>query len=355
MNKKGEKTLEEILSQPAVWQDTLNVFQGNKKQIEEFWNQEKFEKLIFIGCGSTYYLSLSAAVIFQKFTGITSIALPSSEISLFDDIYLNNRQSTLLVVISRSGETTETLHAMQTFKDGGYGKVLAITTVPNSGVTKFADFSLVADSAQEVSIAQTRSFASMLLLAEALALQVSGKNANEILAPFPEIVDRLLNQYQALAQKLGEDQSINRFFFLGSAQNFGVASEAMLKMKEMSLSNSEAFHTLEFRHGPKSMVDKNTLVIGLVNESSDFQEIPVLREMASLDAKVFSLVEKADPRLETIGEIVEFESEVDESLRALLFLPVLQLLAYHRAISNGQNPDKPHNLDAVVHIPSMTK
>jgi len=355
MTNKGQRTLQEILSQPEVWADTLKEFNENEERVVDFWNQEKFEQIVFIGCGSTYYLSQTAAVIFQKHTGITSLALPGSEVSLFDDLYFPNRKPTLLVAISRSGETSETVHAMQIFKDRNLGKTLTITTVPDSSVTKLADLSLVASSAQEVSIAQTRSFASMLLLVEALALQVSGKNASKILAEFPQNVERLLNQYQELAQKLGEDQSIERFFFLGSAYNYGIASEAMLKMKEMSLSNSEAFHTLEFRHGPKSMVDEYSLVVGLVNESTDFQEIPVLEEMASLKGKILSLVEKSDPRLEAIGGIVELSSGVDESLRALLFLPVLQLLAYYRAISRGQDPDNPHNLDAVVHIPSMIK
>ena len=129
----------------------------------------------------------------------------------------------------------------------------------------------------------------------------------------------------------------------------------MLKMKEMSLSNSEAFHTLEFRHGPKSMVDEKALVIGLLNESTDYQEIPVLQEMASLKGKLLSFTEKTDARLEEIGDVVELNSAVAEPLRALLFLPVLQLLAFYRAISRGQDPDNPNNLDAVVHIPSMVK
>jgi glutamine---fructose-6-phosphate transaminase (isomerizing) len=272
---------------------------------------------------------------------------------LFPDLYLDDNKKTLLVAVSRSGETSETVHAMQLFKNGNFGKIMSITTVPNSSVTRLADLNLIAETAQEVSIAQTRSFASMMLLAAAFALQVGGEDAIEVLSGFPSKVDYLLTQYHDLAEKLGQESSFERFFFLGPAYNYGIACEAMLKMKEMSLSNSEAFHTLEFRHGPKSMVDEKSLVIGLVNESTASQEIPVLEEMAALKGKILSIAEKSNARLEAIGDVVELNSGVSEPLRALLFLPVLQLLAFHRAISRGQDPDNPHNLDAVVHIPSM--
>jgi glucosamine--fructose-6-phosphate aminotransferase (isomerizing) len=354
MIEKGERTLQEILSQPHVWADTLDVFKENVSGLEKFWKQGNFEQVIFIGCGSTHYLSQAAAVIFQKSTGVTSLALPGSEISLFGDIYLPNAKRTLLVAVSRSGETSETVHAMQLFRDGNYGKLMSITTVPGSSVTKYADFSLVAASAQEESIAQTRSFASMMLLAESFALQIAGYDAVDMLAGFPIKVADLFNKYQGLAEELGSDSSVQKFFFLGSAYNYGIANEAMLKMKEMSLSYSEAFHMLEFRHGPKSMVDENSLVVGLVNEKSAIQEIPVLEEMASLNAKILSIIERPNPRLEAIGNVIVLNSGVREYLQTVLFLPILQLLGFYRAISNGQDPDNPHNLEAVVRIPSMT-
>jgi glucosamine--fructose-6-phosphate aminotransferase (isomerizing) len=353
MTKKGETTLREILSQPEVWADTIKEFQEKTPAIDAFCNQETFDQVIFIGCGSTYYLSLSAAIIFQALNRIPAIALPSSELCLFENIYLDSHKHSLLVAVSRSGETTETIRAMQLFKAGNYGKTVAITTHPESGMVKYADLCLTIESAQEKSIAQTRSFASMLLTAEALSLQISGQNANEVLGGFPKIVRRLFDQYQDLAKEYGENKDINRFFFLGSSFAYGIASEAMLKMKEMSLSNSEAFHTMEFRHGPKSMVDANTLVVGLVNESSAYQEIPVLQEMKALGGKVLTIAEAVDPKLAAIGNVIELKSAVPEVMRALLFLPVLQLIAFYRAIANGQDPDKPHNLDAVVHIPSM--
>lgn len=355
MTLDGKITLNEILSQPKTWADTLEVFNQHVEDLKDLWQNENFEEVIFVGCGSTYYLSLSAATLFQALTGISTRALPSSELGLNKNIYLANSKKRLLVAISRSGETSETIHAMQMFTEGNHGKVIILTTLPKSTVTDYADISLVAETAQEQSIAQTRSFASMHLLISALALELSGQSAVKVLAEFPNIVERLFDQYHPLAKRLGEDKQVERFFFLGSAYNFGIACEAMLKMKEMSLSYSEAFHTLEFRHGPKSMVNDKTLVVGLVSESSDYQEIPVLQEMSFLGAKVLSISDQSDLRLEEIGDVIKLNSGVPEPVRALLFLPVLQLLAYYRAISQGQDPDNPQNLDAVVRIPSMVK
>ena len=355
MTQQGKITLNEILSQPKTWAETLEVFNQQADNLKIFWQNNDFEEVIFVGCGSTYYLSLSASTLFQALTGFSTRALPSSELSLFKNIYLADSKKRLLVAVSRSGETSETIRAMQMFKEGNHGKVIALTTLPKSSVTDYADISLVAETAQERSIAQTRSFASMHLMISALALELSGQCAEKVLAEFPNIVEQLFYQYHPLAKRLGEDKQLERFFFLGSAYNFGIASEAMLKMKEMSLSNSEAFHTLEFRHGPKSMVDDKTLIVGLVSESSDYQEIPVLQEMAFLEAKVLSITDQSDLRLEEIGDVIKLNSGVPEPVRALLFLPILQLLAYYRAISQAQDPDNPQNLDAVVRIPSMVK
>jgi glutamine---fructose-6-phosphate transaminase (isomerizing) len=111
-------------------------------------------------------------------------------------------------------------------------------------------------------------------------------------------------------------------------------------MKEMTLSHSEPFHFMEFRHGPKSMVNENTLMIGLVSEENYSQEQAVLNDMKKQGAYILSLSEsRAD---------ILLESKIPEVIRNALYLPVIQLLAYERSMAKGLNPDKPNNLDAVV-------
>jgi glucosamine--fructose-6-phosphate aminotransferase (isomerizing) len=126
-----------------------------------------------------------------------------------------------------------------------------------------------------------------------------------------------------------------------------LACEANLKMKEMSLTHSEPFHFLEFRHGPKSMVGLTAMVVGLLSDAQRAYEGAVLREMRQLGAKTLVLGERSDDREEVD---IALESHVPEEVRNVLYLPLLQLMAYHRAIAKGLDPDRPHNLDAVVSL-----
>ena len=116
----------------------------------------------------------------------------------------------------------------------------------------------------------------------------------------------------------------------------GVASEAMLKMKEMSLSYSEAFHFLEFRHGPMSMVNDHTLVVGLIGEEAAAQEIAVLRNMKARGAQILALTEN-DHAMNEWAHVVHLDSMLPSWARPVTYMPVLQLMAYYRALSNGQN------------------
>jgi glucosamine--fructose-6-phosphate aminotransferase (isomerizing) len=144
---------------------------------------------------------------------------------------------------------------------------------------------LIVREAQEQSIAQTRSFSSMLVLAQAWAWLLANGEHLQTLSSLPAIGDRLISENLDLAQQLGEDRGLDRFFFLGSGPQYGLACEAMLKMKEMSLSYSEAFPFMEFRHGPMSMVNDATLIVGLLSDAARDYEVAVLEEMRALGAR----------------------------------------------------------------------
>lgn len=354
MTEPGKHTFKEIMSQPKIWAEVLDLFVSHRQALTEFWQNGRFEQVIFTGCGSTYYLSLTAATMFQESSGISSQARPASEVVLFPEHVFMKDKNTLLVTISRSGETTETVEAIQKFKNSVSGNVLTISTKSDSRVAKLSDFVLSCDSAEEESIAQTRSFTSMLLLAQAFCAQVAGYDAYQVLSSLPRIIERLLEKYHDLARELGGTFGIERFSFLGSGIYYGVAQEAMLKMKEMSLSNSEAFHVLEFRHGPMSMVDNNSLIIGLISEGAASQEREVLSEMHALNGRILSVVESSTSSLSELGPVIELDSGLPAWARPVLYLPVLQLLAFYRAISQGQDPDNPANLDAVVKLQPLT-
>ena len=350
MTQRGQHTWTEITGQPEAWRATLGAFTADRTALEDFLNQTDFAQILVVGCGSTHYLAQTAAAILTRRTRTPAHALPSSELWLFPSTASPDR--TLLLAVSRSGMTTETLRALERFRETHGGSVLTITCYPQSPLAQQADFALVAPDAQEKSITQTRSFTSMLLLTQALTAALArDEDMLERLHRLPDVLEDLVDRLGDLPQRLGTDQDIERFFFLGGGPLYGLAKEAMLKTKEMSLSYAEAYHPLEFRHGPMSMVDEHTLVVGLLSDTGLAEELRVLEEMQGLGARTLALVEDA---LVFTGwradYVIELCSGLDEWERGPLYLPVLQRMAYHRAMAKGLDPDRPSNLTAVVEL-----
>jgi glutamine---fructose-6-phosphate transaminase (isomerizing) len=344
-------TWREIESQPETWRATLQDFAGRRRALTEFVGKRPFDRVITVGCGSTHYLAQSAAMLLSRVARVPAVALPSSEVWLSPDALLPG--STLLVAISRSGETTETLRAVESFRAKHGGPVLAIGCYPESTLMQAADFSLLAPAAQEQSVAQTRSFTSMFLLAQALSALLAGDEfLMGSLAHLPKALTDVVQRLADIPSRLGGDLTLERFYFLGRGVLYGMASEAMLKMKEMTLSHSEAYYPLEFRHGPMSMINDRTLVLGLVSDTGKAEQVAVLKDMHRLGARILALVEDVSGMGElcAIGDLIELKSDLDEMARAPLYLPPLQHLACHRAVAKGFDPDHPHNLTAVVSL-----
>ena len=347
---KGVHTWQEILSQPQAWRGALLSFTEKRPELHNFLRSTDPSRVLVIGCGSTHYLARSAAEILSRRAGIPASALPSSELWLFGDVATTDR--TLLLAISRSGATTETIRAMSRFRETGGEAVLAITCYPQSPLARQADFTLAVPDGQEQSVAQTRSFTSMLLLVLLLTAHLArDEGMMDRLRRLPDLLESLVARLGDLPQRLGADPTIERFFFLGGGPLYGLANEAMLKTKEMSLSYAEAYHPLEFRHGPMSMVDERTLVVGFLSDTGLEEERRVLEEMRSLGARTLALTENGSALSDrSVDHVVELRSGLDEWERGPLYLPVIQRLAYHRAVAKGLDPDRPNHLKAVVEL-----
>lgn len=344
---RGKHTYQEIMSQGQAWRKSLDAVESHPPDFID-WFKKPWGEVFFIGCGSTYYLSLSAATIWQSITGQSTKALPSSELWNFPHSILTDRPS-MLLAISRSGETSETLQAIRVFREEKGDDFASITCYKDSPLADISSHLLVTQNADEKSVAQTRSFTSMYLLSQyAAGITAGDRELLDEINTLPETFERLVADYKPLAKELGEKKSLDHFVFLGSGVNYGLACEAMLKMKEMSLSISEAFHFLEFRHGPKSMITPKTIVIGLLSDSARDKELNVLSEMKDLGATVLALAESGEG-IEA-DQIIALHSGVGELARSPLMLPILQLMAYYRSMHKGLNPDRPKNLDTVVKI-----
>lgn len=329
-------TYNEIRSQAEAWAQALEISSASHLP-----TAGDYEQVIFTGCGSTYYLSLAAAALYQELTGCPARAIPAGELILNSKTVLTN-QKTLLVGISRSGATSETLKGVEDFKAQKRGEVVVISNY-DAALSKLADISMVILKGREQSVAQTRSFASMYVAACVFCARMAGrKDLVEAMVKLPEVGNWVISNSENLAKEIGENLNFDRFYFLGSGIRYGLACEVNLKMKEMTLTHSEPFHFLEFRHGPMSMVNQQAVVIGMLSDVNRSHEAKVLEEMNALGGRVIALGEK--------DAEVQFGSDIPESVRGVLYLPVLQLMAFYRSVAKGLNPDKPNHLTAVVQL-----
>jgi len=342
MTVLGPHTDREIATQPEAWAAALDVLEAQSALLRDFFKAGRYQSVLFTGCGSTYYVALAAAALGQELSGIPMQGLPASEVWLYGRSACVSPERTVLVAVSRSGETTETLRACETFRALG-GGVLTLSCYPGRALSQAGQLNLLLPSGQEESVAQTRAFTTLYLGAVGLIALWSRRQA--LLADLhalPEAGRRVIGRCGDLARALGAALALDRFYFLGSGPRYGLACELSLKMKEMTLSHSEPFHFMEFRHGPKSMVTSTALVVGLVSEARGGYERAVLDDMRGLGAQVLTIGEQdAD---------VAFESGLGEALRGALYLPAGQLMALERARAKGLDPDRPNNLDAVVKL-----
>jgi glutamine---fructose-6-phosphate transaminase (isomerizing) len=329
-------TYSEIKSQTGAWAQALEIIHARSMP-----DAKTYDQVVFTGCGSTYYLSLAASALYQELMGHAARAVPGGELLLNSQNVLT-RQKTLLVAVSRSGTTTETIKAVEKFKNEKRGEVVVISNYDEI-LSRLADFNIVIDKGQEESVAQTRSFASMYVAATAFCAKMAGRDdLLKAMEKLPEVGNQLIGKYESYAKEIGENLNFDRFYFFGSGIRYGLACEGNLKMKEMTLTHSEPFHTLEFRHGPMSMVNEKAVVVGLLSDTNRVHEAKVLSEMKMLGGTVSALGE-ADAD-------VAFGSGVPEIVRGVLYLPVLQLMAFYRSLAKGLNPDCPANLTAVVKL-----
>jgi len=337
-------TYDEIRSQTRAWEQALEVVEAQRQSLTDLWHT-RYERVIWTGCGSTHYLSLAAAALFQELVGVPARGVPAGELIMYPGTTYVPGARTLLVAVSRSGETTETLRAARAFREQRRGDVVVVTNYADRPLAGMGDVTLSIAAGQERSIAQTRSFASMYVAATALAALLAGQeDLLRAMRALPACGERVIVSYEGQAASVGGQLDLDRYYFLGSGPRYGLACEANLKMKEMSLTHSEPFHFLEFRHGPKSMAGPGALVVGLLSDANRAYEAVVLDEVRALGARTLVLAEGGP------GVDIALGSGLPEACRNVLYLPVLQLLACYRACAKGLNPDRPHNLDAVVRL-----
>jgi glucosamine--fructose-6-phosphate aminotransferase (isomerizing) len=346
----GEHTLYEITTQGDSWRSAVDAVLSLREQLVTLVTHQPRRSVIFVGCGSTHHLAQFAAPFFQGVTGMVSRAVPSSELLLHSATVVGPGKTPLIVALSRSGETSETVMAVQHMRRRGY-EALAISCYDSTPLSAVSSLTVGIPAGREQSFAQTRSFAGMLVAVQALAALVAGDDAllNE-LKQLPAEADAVIARAMPLAESIGTNEGYRRITYLGSSFLYGLANEATVKVKEMSLSVAEAYHFMEFRHGPMALVDGEHLAVGLLSDAECDYEVAVLRDVRQCGGHI-AVVANDERELGNVCEAVfALRTPLSERARAVLYMPFLQLLAYYRSLGRGLNPDRPRHVVMAIKL-----
>lgn len=349
--RAGANTLLEIFSEPETWKKCLASLDetGELPRLRGLLPSEG--DWIFVGCGSSFYLASIAAATWSLLTGEPARAVPASEILLFPKLLPRVCRS---IVISRSGHTSETIEAGNYLKQRNQTATLAITCGIGTPIEKVATHAIRLPMADEKSMVMTRSFTSMLLALQLLAAERAGNPefAGGIRALSGGTEPRM-REIDKTIRSLTEAQIFADYVFLGQGPFYGVAQEAMLKVKEMSCSYAQCFHTLEFRHGPKTIVSPETLVTFFLSESGFESEVSVLQEIKELGATTLVIANDVNAAVrESADYLIELSLRVPEAARAAAAVIPGQLVGFYTGIRRGFDPDNPRHLSRVVMLQS---
>ena len=347
--KNSELTYKEIYGQPVSFQAVNDTLDTIFKTLDEVF-AEKYDEVIFTGCGTSLYLAQASAHAFSTCTGISAKGMCCSELYYFPETYVDNGKKVLVVPMTRKSYTTEVRMAIDKVRSYPGVKSLAITCDPDS--SKYNDYMLLSPETPEDSVIMTRSFTSMIYLAVVMSYYVGGKKEKiEQLKDYAANAESFLKATDEMAKKIvAEHPECNLFITLGQGINYGIANECMNKMKEMSLSNSEAYYTLEYRHGPMSLVDDKTLIILLGNEDTVDGDAKLLTQMKEYGAKVLAIGNNASKDFTDVDYTLDMPYGYDSLQNAPIIGFIGQLIGYYVAELKNLNADSPRHLTQAIVI-----
>ena len=346
----GQHTLAEIFSQPAIWRETSERLErhGMLGELARTFSARK--PWLFVACGSSYYLSQLVANVWQGMMGVPCRGIPASEFLFAPEETLQRSGAQQAVLVSRSGETTEVLRVAEILRANPAILTMGVTCGANSRLEKLCQHTLKLTWADEKSTVMTRSFTSMLLAFEKLGAALAGRTEwIAKLDSLPEKVQPWLNANAAKIRTFGVKRRFADLVFLGQGAHYWLAQEATLKVTEMSSSYAQAYYTLEFRHGPRAIASRDTLITFFISDAAEEEETVLVSELKELGAATLVVVNHATPALARSSDLlVELGLDEPEFARLAPAAIPAQLLGASVGLRKGLNPDAPKNLDRVV-------
>lgn len=338
----GEITWTELISQPDAWERLLARLDAG--QDFPFIPLDGYDDILVLGSGTSYYLALAVADWVSRRHDVSVRAIPSCEIVLdAHQAKLAPGHKRLAIALSRSGESSELILAIKALKSDNT-TVLGISCCAGSTLLKMADRPILITEGFEDGLVMLRSFTSMLL---ALQYQFGSAADRVALRTLPAAGRALLADQTETLRVIAHSRPFDRFVYLASGASYPIALEASLKVQEMSIATSEAFHSLEYRHGPKANADRNTLLTLFALSDADLG-MSLARDMKALGVTLLVVGPQADRYGDIADLVIPMTAGLDDGQASILSLLPLQIVAFETAMRRDKNPDAPENLSKVV-------
>ena len=358
--------MKEIHEQPRVVEDTINSVIGKEKNQlyadlsgigiteEELKN---VSDIVIAACGSAYHTGVVDQYVIEDLARVPVRVELASEFR-YRKLLLN--PNTLVVVVSQSGETADTLAALREAKSMG-NKVLAIVNVVGSSIAREADYVFQTLAGPEISVATTKAYSCQLIAGYVLAIAlakakgtIDAKKEHELLTEMrtiPAKIEKVLEEKERLQWFASKFSNVHDVFYIGRGIDYSICLEGSLKLKEISYIHSEAYAAGELKHGTISLIEDGTLVIGVLTQSELFEKtISNMVEVKSRGAYLCGVTSYGNYSLEDTADFSVFVPKTDEHFAASLAVIPLQLIGYYISVSRGLDVDKPRNLAKSVTV-----
>lgn len=354
--------MKEMVEQPKAMMETLMgrccesgvTFAGLKLNAEMM---KKINRIQIVACGTAYHAGLVGKYYFEKFARISVETEAASEYRYKNPIVDKN---TLLIVISQSGETADTLAAIRLAKERG-AWVLAVTNVVGSSIAREADDVIYTNAGPEIAVASTKAYVTqvgcMMMLASFLGNlngkmeKAEGSRICHGLMMTPGLIEKALENQAVIKAFADKNHKINDLFYMGRGVDLYTSMEGSLKLKEISYIHSEAYAAGELKHGPIALIEDGTIVVAVCTQENVFEKmLSNIKEVKARGAHVLAIVQEGHEDIASEVDEVWVIPEMDDDITAIPTTVYLQLMAYYLAVARGCDVDKPKNLAKSVTV-----
>jgi glutamine---fructose-6-phosphate transaminase (isomerizing) len=355
--------LKEIFEQPRAIADTLEGrLVGTRVVPESFGNQapaifEQVRAVTLVACGTSFHAALVARYWIEALAGLPCTVEVASEYRYRKQVVPSNA---LFVTLSQSGETADTLAALRLAKSSGYAATLAICNVPESSLVRESDLVLLTHAGPEIGVASTKAFTTQLVALLLLTVvlgryrdlgEVAEAALVALIRALPTKVEAVLELDQRIAVLAEEFVDKQHTLFLGRGEQYPIAMEGALKLKEISYIHAEAYPAGELKHGPLALIDEQMPVVAVAPNNALLEKLKSnLEEVRARGGRLYVFADQHVPMVEEEGVTIIRLPETDDLLDPIIFTIPLQLLAYHVAVLKGTDVDQPRNLAKSVTV-----